>query len=79
MQVDIRTGRDKNNEKGASPKARPFPSIHPIQRGSAWSSPVDGYQVPPLQPPPPVQDLVTVEPALSYVNVLPDFDVASSV
>src|SRR4051812_7544802 len=33
------------------------------------------YHLPALQPALPVHDLVTVAPALSYVNVLPDFDV----
>ena len=66
-----------NNGKGDCPQndegraRRPAPVDYGF---TAWL-----YQLPPLQPPPPVQDLVTVEPAFWYVKVLPDFDVARSV
>jgi hypothetical protein len=47
----------------------------PVETANA----VQCYQLPPLQPPPPVQDLVTTEPTFLYVKVLPDFDVPTRV
>ena len=78
--MDIRAGRDESNKKGAEPEGPPL-SIHPIHKGSAWSSPVDGYQVPPLQPPDePVQvRLVSPLVSLAIENVFPVSEVAVTV
>jgi hypothetical protein len=62
---------DRKRERG-EPEGSPL-SIHPIHKGSAWSHPVDGYQVPPVQPPDEPVQVSVVSPltSLEIENVFP--------